>query len=292
MRENCYPEELRIQVDRYLSGLSFSRSSDTAGLQQAMKYSLLAPGKRIRPVLCLATGNSLGIDPEQIMPLAASLEMIHTYSLIHDDLPALDNDDLRRNMPTCHVEYGEDVAILAGDALFAEAFIMIVEKLDLPAEMKIAALGEIASATGAEGMVGGQFIDVAQAAKMDEAKLRKMHSLKTGCLIEASVACVLRIGECAGESGKALRAFAKELGVLFQIVDDILDVVGSEEEMGKAVGSDRRLQKHTYVSTFGLDRAKQMAETAKNAVMEQLDLVHEDTEELQRITEFIFSRTR
>ncbi len=292
MKNKGYPEDIRRGVDEYLADLSFARQSDISGLEEAMRYSLLAQGKRIRPVLCIATGRSLGIESEQIMPLAASLEMIHTYSLIHDDLPALDDDELRRNMPTCHVKFGEDVAILAGDALFAEAYLLMIEKLDAPTEQKMASLGEIAKAAGAEGMVGGQYIDVTQKTKMDEAELRRMHSLKTGCLIEASVTCVMPFAACSGELAEAYRAFAKELGVLFQIVDDILDVVGDDEELGKRAGSDERLERHTYVSTFGLDRAKELASEANEKVMQELDAIKEDVGDLRKIAQFIYSRTR
>ena len=292
MKNKGYPEDIRRYVDEYLADLSFARQSDISGLEEAMRYSLLAPGKRIRPVLSIATGGSLGIDPKQIMPIAASLEMIHTYSLIHDDLPALDDDDMRRNMPTCHVKFGADVAILAGDALFAEAYLLMIEKLEAPTERKMASLGEIAKAVGAEGMVGGQYIDVTQKTSMDEAELRRMHSLKTGCLIEASVACVLPLGECSDESVEAYRAFAKELGVLFQIVDDILDVVGDDEELGKRAGADERLERHTFVSTFGLDRAKVLASEANERVTQELDAIREDVDDLRKIAQFIYFRTR
>ncbi len=292
MEKEGYPEDIRRDVDQYLADLNFTRQSDISGLEEAMRYSLLAPGKRIRPVLCIATGRSLGVDPKRIIPLAASLEMIHTYSLIHDDLPALDDDDLRRNMPTCHVKFGEDVAILAGDALFAEAYLLIIEQFEAPIEQRMASLCEIAKAAGAEGMVGGQYIDVTQKTPMDEAELRRMHSLKTGCLIEASVACVLPLAECSDESVEAYRAFAKELGVLFQIVDDILDVVGADDELGKRAGADERLEKHTFVSTFGLDRARELASDANQKVLQELDAIQKDVNDLRKIAQFIYSRTR
>src|ERR687891_547301 len=154
-----YPDDLRELVDRYLEGLSFSRAPATAGLDEAMRYSLLAGGKRIRPVLALATARSIGLDPERVLPAAGAIELIHTYSLIHDDLAAMDDDDLRRGRPTCHVRYGEDVAILAGDALYAEAFRhLLTDQQGDPANV-LAAVAELADATGANGMVGGQYID-------------------------------------------------------------------------------------------------------------------------------------
>ena len=155
-----YPDHLRAEVEAYLAALRFAREPAAAGLEEAMRYSLLAGGKRIRPVLALATARALGRDPREVLPLAAALELIHTYSLIHDDLPAMDDDDLRRGRPTCHVRYGEDVAILAGDGLYAEAFRLVLhEQAGEPADV-LAAVGELADATGVNGMVGGQYIDV------------------------------------------------------------------------------------------------------------------------------------
>src|SRR6201994_3073992 len=153
-----FPEHLRDHVERYLEQVRFSDEIATAGLEEAMRYSLLAGGKRIRPVLALATADAIGRSPESVLPLAAALELIHTYSLIHDDLPAMDDDDLRRGRPTCHVRYGEDVAILAGDGLYAEAFNLLLSQQNAPAERLLAAAAELAAATGVDGMVGGQYI--------------------------------------------------------------------------------------------------------------------------------------
>ena len=194
-----------------------------------------------------------------MLPTAAAIELVHTYSLIHDDLPAMDDDDLRRGRPTCHIAHGENVAILAGDGLMAEAYRLILERQEGAAPRVLAALRAISDAIGVGGMVGGQYVDVAGEADLDADGLRHMHSLKTGRLIGASVAVApLLLG--SGEGARAaLDRFAEELGLLFQIVDDILDVTGSETEMGKASGSDERLGKRTYVSVFGLDRARALA---------------------------------
>src|ERR1700756_2180896 len=182
-----------MQVERYLEGLRFARDRECAGLQEAMRYSLLAGGKRIRPVLSLATAAALELEPESVLPLGAAIELIHTYSLIHDDLPAMDDDDLRRGRPTCHRAYGEDVAILAGDGLYAEAFsLLLTQQQGEPSDV-LAAAAALAAATGVQGMVGGQYIDVARTAASGSEGLRHLHEMKTGRLIAASIECVLLI---------------------------------------------------------------------------------------------------
>src|SRR4051794_3589995 len=178
-----YPDHLREQVEDYLQDITFSAAPVTAGLDEAMRYSLLAGGKRIRPVLALATARAIGIDAATVLPLAAAIELIHTYSLIHDDLPAMDDDDLRRGRPTCHVQFGEDVAILAGDALYAEAFRLVLEQQAGEPRDVLRALAELAAATGVNGMVGGQWVDVTGRAPEGPDGLRTLHALKTGRLI-------------------------------------------------------------------------------------------------------------
>src|SRR3954451_8473415 len=182
-----YPEDLQARVERHLEALRFSGEALTAGLEEAMRYSLLAGGKRIRPVLVLATARAAGRDAEELLPLAAAVELIHTYSLIHDDLPAMDDDDLRRGRPTCHVAFGEDVAILAGDGLYAEAFRHVLSGQSGAPARVLVAVAELAAATGVTGMVGGQYVDVVGTAP----DLRRLHELKTGRLIRASVECPL-----------------------------------------------------------------------------------------------------
>jgi geranylgeranyl diphosphate synthase, type II len=287
-----YPDELRLEVERYLEKLRFSTEPAIAGLDEAMRYSLLAGGKRIRPVLALATARAIGMEAAEVLPLAAAIELIHTYSLIHDDLPAMDDDDLRRGRPTCHVRYGEDVAILAGDALYAEAFrLVLTEQRGEPARV-LAAMRELAAATGAEGMVGGQYLDVADTAPTSHEGLRRLHELKTGRLIGASVECVLVLGEATQPATIAYRSFAAELGVLFQIVDDILDVTGTDAALGKPQGSDERLGKRTYVSEFGLERARGLAaESHEKARAALAEAAPEGATELEQITDFIYTRT-
>jgi geranylgeranyl diphosphate synthase type II len=256
-----------------------------------MRYSLLAGGKRIRPVLSLATARAIGIEPREVLPLAGAIELIHTYSLIHDDLPAMDDDDLRRGMPTCHVKFGEDVAILAGDGLYAEAFRHLLSEQRSAPERVLRAAAELATATGVNGMVGGQYADVSPSTPPGPEALRRVHELKTGRLIGASVLCVLLLGEIADESAAVpLRRFASELGVLFQIVDDILDVTGTDAALGKPRGSDERHGKRTYVSEFGIERARELAAESHRTARGALARIGA-AEELEQITDFIYTRT-
>jgi geranylgeranyl diphosphate synthase type II len=286
--EGGYPEDLRRLVDDYLEGLRFSVTPPTAGLDEAMRYSLLAGGKRIRPVLALATARAIGRDAVEVLPAAASIELIHTYSLIHDDLPAMDDDELRRGMPTSHVVHGEDVAILAGDGLFAEAVRVFCGQSG-PPERVLAALGELSSATGVDGMVGGQYVDVTDV-NLDADGLRGLHALKTGRLIGASVGVVLVLAALNEPETIPYRRYAEELGILFQIVDDILDVTGSDEELGKPHGSDQKHGKLTYVSAFGLERARELAAESHSKARAALAEAGPSTDDLMRITDFIYTR--
>jgi geranylgeranyl diphosphate synthase type II len=284
-----YPADLLALVEEYLADLDFGADARAARLVEAMRYSLLAGGKRIRPVLTLATARGRGADPVSVLPTAAALELIHTYSLIHDDLPAIDDDTLRRGRPTCHVAFGEDVAILAGDGLFAEAFKLVLLRQAGSSAAVFGALAEIASATGVQGMVGGQYMDVAGEATADD-DLRTLHALKTGRLIQAAVICGALLS--GAEELEPYRAFAAELGLLFQIVDDILDETGAEDELGKSVGKDRELEKVTYVSRFGMQRAVQLSEESERRALRLLAALPGDTADLGAVTRFIHERRR
>jgi geranylgeranyl diphosphate synthase type II len=283
-----YPEDLRALVDAELERLRFPAPAETAGLVEAMRYSLLAGGKRVRPVLALATARALGAEPERFLPAACAIELIHTYSLIHDDLPAMDDDELRRGQPTSHVKFGEDVAILAGDGLFAEAMRLFCEQPGEPARV-LAGLRELCAATGVDGMVGGQYVDVA-VLERDAEGLRSLHTLKTGRLIAAGVGVVLALAGAAEPETIPFRRFASELGVLFQIVDDILDVTGSDERLGKTHGSDARHGKLTYVSLFGLEQARRLAAESHAKATAELVGASGETGDLKRVADYIFTR--
>jgi geranylgeranyl diphosphate synthase, type II len=260
------------------------------GLEEAMRYSLLAGGKRIRPVLALATAEALEHDTDDVMPLAGALELIHTYSLIHDDLPAMDDDDLRRGQPTCHVAYGEDVAILAGDGLFAEAVRLVLDSQEGEPARVLAALRHLVAAISVSGMVGGQYVDVTATGDFDESSLRHLHALKTGALIAASIECPILLLGADEAATMGFRRFAAELGVLFQMVDDILDVTGDDAALGKPQGSDERHGKSTYVSVFGLERARELARESHGKARGALADVGGPTGTLEQIADYILTR--
>ncbi len=256
-------KELAGQVNsRLTTGLSDARIPDD--LLKSMKYSLLAGGKRIRPVLCLSWAGMLGARQDRVLDFACGIEMIHTYSLIHDDLPAMDDDDLRRGRPTNHKMFGEAMAILAGDGLLTHAF-TIMSGTDLPAQDVLAACLEISGASGPAGMVGGQAVDIMATGsnKMDLESLKKMHAMKTGALIRSSCVCgaLLARSEGAVERDAVNAAeFGSSIGLAFQIVDDILDLTGDEKSLGKKVGSDESQGKATYPKFIGLETSRKMAQ--------------------------------
>jgi geranylgeranyl diphosphate synthase, type II len=274
------PEELRGQVEQFLDELPFT--TELGRLEDALRYSLLGGGKRIRPVLCLATGEALGRDPEEVLPAACSLELVHTFSLVHDDLPALDDDDLRRGQPSSHVRFGEDVAILAGDALLAEALRLALRypEPDVARELANATLG----------MIGGQYLDVTTDGSLDERGLRELHELKTGRLLEASVVMATAVARLPAAERAPWSAFGKELGLLFQIVDDILDATGTAEELGKTPGKDEAAGKVTYVSLHGLERARALADEARTRVGASLEALPGDTAVLAELVSAIRER--
>jgi len=243
------PERLRALVETHLEELALT--PELGGLAESMRYALVG-GKRIRAVLCLATGEAAGAEPGELLPAAAALELVQAFSLVHDDLPALDDDPVRRGRPSTHVEFGEAVAVIAGDALLAEAFRLA---LTYPTA---AVARELAGAT--LGMIGGQYLDIT-GRREDEAEL---HRLKTGCLFEASVGCALSVAEVPEREQGPWRAFGRELGPLFQIVDDILDGDG-------------------YVKTHGLDGARRLADEAAGRAQERLGTIRADTEVLAEI---------
>jgi geranylgeranyl diphosphate synthase, type II len=272
-----YLKEKAKSVESRLKEYMESPEGIPETLREAMTYSLLAGGKRLRPVLTLATAEALGGDEEKVLPFACAVEMIHTYSLIHDDLPAMDDDDFRRGNPTNHKIYGEAMAILAGDALLTQAFgVMAQGALDaqLPRETALTLIRECAVRAGAEGMVGGQVKDIqGEGREVSLEELQDIHRSKTGDLITWSV----RIGAMVAGSGEdelqALTGYAERLGLAFQIQDDVLDVIGDRQRLGKPVGSDEVKNKSTYPSLLGLDssreRIRSLVEEAKHLIMAQ-----------------------
>ena len=274
------PEQLRGLIESFLAELPFA--VELGRLEEALRYSLLGGGKRIRPVLCLATGEALGREPAELLPAGCALELVHTFSLVHDDLPALDDDHLRRGQPSSHVRFGEDVAILAGDALLAEAFRLALRypSPDVARELADATLG----------MIGGQYLDVTTDGGLDADGLRQLHALKTGRLLCAGVTTATAVVGLSAEERRPWRTFGDELGVLFQIVDDILDSTGTAEELGKTPGKDEASGKVTYVSLHGLERARELADEARARVGERLKALPADTSVLADLVDTIRDR--
>lgn len=259
----------RTLIEEYLAKI-FREESRYADLQEAMEYSLLAGGKRIRPVLTLEVCRMCGGNLQAALPFACGVEMIHTYSLIHDDLPAMDDDQLRRGRPTNHVVYGEATAILAGDGLLTAAFEQL-SKAELPPERVVAAVGCLARNAGPGGMVGGQALDMAgEGRSMTRGELEQLQSLKTGALISAAaeLGCIAAGG--TEDERRKVRAYAQALGRAFQVQDDILDVTSTDEQLGKTVGSDRVNEKTTFVTALGLEGSRALVEELTKQAVEAL----------------------
>ena len=274
------PDELRELVDAELMRLPLA--DELGELEEALRYSLLGGGKRIRPVLCLATGEALGREPIEVLPAACALELVHTFSLVHDDLPALDDDDLRRGQPSSHVRFGEGIAILTGDALLTEAFRLVLG-YGSPEPAR-----ELAAAT--LGMIGGQYMDVTTDGDLDADGLVHLHELKTGRLLRASVTCAVAVVGLPPDERAPWAAFGQELGLLFQIVDDILDATGTAAELGKTPGKDEAAGKVTYVSLYGLERARELADAARTRVNERLAELPADSTVLAELVATIRDR--
>jgi len=263
---------------------------------EAMKYSLMAGGKRIRPVLCLAATEAMGGKPQAVLPAACALEMIHTYSLIHDDLPAMDNDDLRRGKPTCHIAFDEATAILAGDALLTLAF-QVLSSVQFTDENHasdwLKVIHIISTAAGYQGMIRGQMLDMAsegQHLTVDE--LKSMHALKTGALIEASLLCGALLANARKSQMEILKIYAGKIGLAFQVTDDILNVEGKPKVMGKAVGTDELREKNTYPALLGLEASKQFAENLVKDALQTLEVFDKKAEPLRALATYIIERKR
>ncbi len=293
MNLNLYLKGKRKLIDSFLKKYIASKKKHKdcpRHLSDAMGYALMAGGKRVRPILCIAAYEAAGGTSDSIIPVAASLELIHTYSLIHDDLPAMDDDDFRRNQPTTHKAFGEATAILAGDALLTDAF-AIVSNADASPKTLINVIKELSYGSGPEGMVGGQTVDILlEGKKASKKELMYIHTHKTGALIRASVRIGAIMAKASPARLKALTEYGEKTGLAFQVIDDILDVTGTKEELGKSTGADDARGKNTYTSIFGLNASHKIAEELIHDSEGALKVFNKKAEPLSAIAGYILSR--
>jgi geranylgeranyl diphosphate synthase, type II len=289
-----YLEERRVLVDealeRYLPGAGDSPKE----IHEAVRYSIFAGGKRLRPILVLAAAEAAGGQVEQAMDAAAAIELIHTYSLIHDDLPAMDDDDFRRGRPTCHKVYGEAMAILAGDALLTQAFILLSAEpasVDVGSEARLRVIQEIALAAGSKGMVGGQVVDILnEDREIDLPTLQYLHTHKTGALIRGCLRVGGILASAEPEHLEALTRYGERIGLAFQIVDDILDLEGNLEALGKQAGSDLRKKKATFPALLGIEESRRWAHRLVSEAKQSLVMFGECGAALSAIADFVVMR--
>jgi geranylgeranyl diphosphate synthase, type II len=287
-------EQGRLLTDEALDRLIPLETQQPESIHKAMRHSVFAGGKRLRPILCMEAGRMVaGALPGGIEELGAALEMLHTYSLIHDDLPALDNDDLRRGRPTCHKVFGEAIAILAGDALQTLAY-EVLARLRCAAEEQVQIIGEIAHATGTvDGMIGGQVVDLEAEHTLPTAEmLEYIHRSKTAALITASLVSGGLYADANENETEKLRAFGRAIGLAFQIVDDILDVTQTSEQLGKTAGKDTASEKATYPALFGIDESTRKADALVNQAFAQLESFGERAEPLRELARFLVERKK
>lgn len=285
-------EEGRKLADAALERLLPSANTRPESIHQAMRHSVFAGGKRIRPILCMEAGRAVAENlPGGIDELGAALEMLHTYSLIHDDLPALDNDDLRRGRPTCHKVFGEAIAILAGDALQTQAY-QVLSQLHCPAEARVRIIEEIAKGTGTvDGMIGGQVVDLeAEHTRADATMLEYIHRSKTAALITASVVTGGIYAGATAEQTQDLCCFGSSIGLAFQIVDDILDVTQTSEQLGKTAGKDLASEKATYPAIFGLEESRKKAASLLTSATQALESFGSRADVLKALAKFLIER--
>ncbi len=284
----------RSLIELELNALLPLAQTSPEKVHQAIRWSVFAGGKRFRPALLVASGQVFEAPVQLMLKTACALEMIHTYSLIHDDLPSMDDDDLRRGRPTCHVRFDEATAILAGDALQTLAFRTISHDEDLSAEVRVRLIKELSNASGTpDGMVAGQALDIAGEARAVSAKeLEEIHRLKTGALITASARCGAIIAGASEDELESITNYAAQLGLLFQITDDLLDVTATAEDLGKTPGKDARSAKATYPGLYGLEAAQEKAEQAYRSACEWLDKIGRPTATLRGLAEYILKRTK
>lgn len=287
-----YFKQKTAQVDSWLDRLLPAENAEPAVIHQAMRYSVFAGGKRLRPILAIAAGEIFGADERELMPAACSLEMIHTYSLIHDDLPAMDNDDLRRGMPTCHVKFGEAMAILAGDALLTQAFLTLADYETRKPDLKAQVISEVARAAATTGsLIGGQVMDIQSEGKqISGQQLEAIHHAKTGALIRCSVRIGAIIGGASESELGAITKYGEKAGLAFQVADDVLDETATSAELGKTAGKDQASKKATYTSLYGTDGARKMAEMLCREAIASARQIGLGTETLESIAHFIVAR--
>ena len=286
-----YVARQQRRVDDALERWVPPQSTLPESIHRAMRYSLFAGGKRIRPILCMAAAEAVSDSPAGIESCACTLELIHTYSLIHDDLPALDNDDLRRGVPTCHKVFGDAIAILAGDALLTLAF-QVLAQMDCAAERRVALIAELSTAAGTVGgMIGGQVCDIeGEGQPPDAMLLEAIHRAKTGALLRASLRMGAIYAGADPEQLHALSCYGEHVGLAFQIVDDVLDVEQSSETLGKTAGKDAQQHKITFPAVYGLARSREMAEEQRLAAHLALRPFDERAERLRELADFIVHR--
>jgi geranylgeranyl diphosphate synthase type II len=289
-----YLAERRRLVDRALKQLLTQDGKPPRTLDKAIRYSLFSGGKRIRPILALASGETAGAPVERVLPFACAIEMIHTYSLIHDDLPAMDDDDLRRGKPTNHIVFGEGMAILAGDGLLTEAFRVMAEgalRNGVNSAAALQAVREIAAGAGAVGMVGGQVADLeAENKRPTKSLVEYIHTRKTAALIRASVRAGALVGRARAGQFARLDRYGAALGLAFQVADDILDVEGGTDKTGKRAGRDAELKKVTYPAAVGMDNAKRRARELLDEALDALKPLGLTAEPLRQIARFVVER--
>jgi len=284
--------ERRALIEGALDSLLPGESVEPVSVHKAIRWSVFAGGKRFRPILMLATGEVFGAPDEVLRATACALEMIHTYSLIHDDLPSMDDDKLRRGRPTCHIQFDEATAILAGDALQTLAFQTIAEDSSLSAEQRVLLVSELGRAAGTpRGMVAGQARDLeAESRAVTSGELEQIHRLKTAALIIAAARCGAIIADATDAELEAVGRYAAQLGLLFQITDDLLDVTATVETLGKTPGKDARAQKATYPSLYGIESAHQRADLVHQEACAVLEQINKPTQRLRAIADFILTR--
>ena len=286
----------RASIDLALSDI-IRQMCPSEHLHEPVAYAVMAGGKRLRPVLCLSAAAAVGGDPRAAMPAACAIEMIHTYSLIHDDLPALDNDQLRRGKPTCHIRFSEATAILAGDTLLNLAFEVMSEAglkaPELIAHAWLQVIQVVGHASGARGMIEGQARDLAfEGLRLAPEALQSLHELKTGALIQAAVHCGALLAGATAEQMDNLIIYARNIGLAFQVVDDILNVTGDPELMGKAVGTDLARMKNTYPALMGLEASRKFADTLIDSALQALSIFDNKADPLRAIAKYIIERRR